>query len=281
MSASRQSHRAYNAPPLAPSTLTSPLTADQDISLSAASKAALASLECVNDYVQKHYDQFVAKESLKRSRLAASFVEKERSYEERIKTLKSIHANITGLLVREQATNIELRQKLEIATSSVTKLCQVVTDANFVFVDHKRAPHEIKQEEDSQESTNISDIVICPNAAISSLLSQIETVVTEMNAQNGAGLPSPVNPSPCHSITEALGKVANSLLATQRTFVLLQEDFKSVDAARADAGCQNKSLQEQVASLQEELKQTRSDNERISRELAAGMPVVRALLTRV
>lgn len=273
MSTSRQSHRAYNAP-LSPSTLTSPLAADQDTSPSASSKAALASLERFNDYVQKHYDQFVANESLERSRLAASFAEKEQSYEERITTLKSIHTNIASLLVREQATNIELRQKLDIATSSVTRLCQVVADANFVFADRKRAPHEIKQEENSQESTNTSDIVICPNAAISSLLSQIQTVVTEMNVQNGAGLPSSVDPSPCHSIIEALGKVVDSLLATQRTFALLQDDFKSVDKNRADTERQNESLQENIASLQEELKRTRSDNERISHELAAGTPVV-------
>ena len=280
MTNSRESHRANDASPLSLSTSTSPSDADQDTSLSTSNKATQSSLKSLNDYIQNHYEQFAARESLERGRLVASFAEKEQSYERHISTLKAIHADIAGLLGREQTTNNELREKLDNATSFITRLCKVVADASFVFVDSKRGPHEIKQEEGSQENIMISDIIICPNATVSSLLSQIESVVTEMNAQNGAGLPSPIDTSPCHSIIEALGKVLDFLLATQRTFALLQEDIKSVNAARVDTEFQNQSLREKVALLQEELKQTRSDNERISQELAAGVSAIDASLAR-
>ena len=247
--------------------------------LSTSSKAIPSSLERLNDYIQKHYDQFVAHESLKRILLASSSAEKEKGYKRQIVALKAIHTDIASLLLREQAANAELRQKLDSATSSMARLCQVVTDANFIFVDRKRPLLEIKQEEGSQESTDVSDITICPNAAISALLSQIESVFTEMNGLSGAGLPPAADPSPCYSIAETLEKVVYSLLAAQRTFALLHEDFKSVDAARADAGLQNKSLQEKVTLLQEELNQARDDNDRISRELTTGAPIVDTLLT--
>ena len=278
MSTSRQSHRAYDASPLSPSISTSLPAADQEILLPASTKAAQASLKSLNDYIQKHYDQSIAQESLKHSRLAAAFAKKEREYKRQIATLKSTQTDIAGLLVRERGINVELRQKLEIANNSVVHLCNLITDANFVFVDRKSVPHGIKREESSQESADLSDIVICPDPAISSLLSQIETVVTEMNAQNCAGLPPPVDPSPCRSIIEALGKVVGPLLAAQRTLALLQGDFKSADAARADVECQDESLQEKFALLQEELERMRSDNERITQELVAGMPVVHTSL---
>ena len=257
-----------DASPLSPSISTTPSIADKDFSLSASSKAIQSSLKLFNDYIQKHYERFAEHESLERTRLVASFTQKERSYERQISTLKTIHTDIAGLLAREQLTSSELRQKLDTATNSINKLCRAVADANFVFVKPKEAPHGIKQEDDLEESVNVSDIKMCPNAAISSLLSQIETVAIKINAQNGVNLP----PSPCHSVIEALDKVANSLLVTQRSFALLLKDFKSVDAARAGTECQNRSLQQNVALLQEELKRTRSDNQRISRELAAGMP---------
>jgi len=240
----------------------------------ASNKAILSSLECINDYIQKHYDRFVAQESLKRSRLAASFVEKEQSYQRQIATLKAVHVDIAGLLSREQETSADLRQKLDNSASSLARLCKVVTDANFEFVDRKRPPLEIKQEESSQEITSVPDVAICPDAAVSAILTQIETVVTEMNAQNGVSLPSPVDASPCCSVIDSLRKVVDSLSATQHTFALLQENSKSVNAARADAELQNESLQEKIALLQEELKQAKGDNERISQELAAGTPVV-------
>jgi uncharacterized phage infection (PIP) family protein YhgE len=269
MTTSHQSHRAFDAP-LSPSTSTP-----------APNKTTPPSLVCLNDYIQKHYDQFVAHESLERTRLIASFAEKERSYERQISTLNAVHADIAGLLAREQTANEELRERLENATGLITRLCKVVTDANFVFVDRKRSPREIKQEESSQECINVSDVVVSPGAAVSSLLSQIEAVVTEMNAQNGAGLPSPVDAPPCHSILEALGRVMDSLLATQRVFGLFQEDSKSANAARVDVERQNESLQEKITLLQEELKQARSENERTSQELAAGTPGVYALLTEI
>ncbi|KAF9653642.1 hypothetical protein BDM02DRAFT_3182649 [Thelephora ganbajun] len=262
MASSRQSHCAYT-PPLSPS------AADQDILLSASNKAIPSSLKYLNNYIQKHYDRFTAHEFLERTRLVASFAEKENAYEGQISTLKAVHIDIAALLIREQAINGELRQKLDIATNSMARISKVVNDANFVFVDRKRDPHEIKQEESFQESMNVSDIDICPGITISSLLSQIETVVTEMNTQDGPGQPSPVDSLPSHSIIETLSKVLDSLLATQRTFALLQEDFKSVDAARVGVELQNESLRENILFLQEELKQMRSSNERISHELAA------------
>ena len=278
--ASRQSHRP-DARPSSPSISTSPSAADQDFSLSASSKTIQSSLELFNDYVRKYHERFVFNESLERNRLVASFSEKEKGYEKQISKLKGVHADIAGLLVREQSTNNELRQKLDLATDSVARLCKVVADANFVFVDRKQGPHGIKQEEPSEESMNVPDMMLCPNAAISSLLSQIGTIVTEMNAQNGVGQASPVDPSPCHSITEALSKVTNSLSTTQRSFSLLIEDLKSVDTARADTEFQNKTLQEKIALLQEELKEKRRDNTRISQELAEGtfvfaVPLIRA-----
>jgi len=273
MTTSRQSHRPALLSP------TPPLATDQETSSPAPNKTTPSSLECLNDYIQKHYAKVVAHESLERTRLIASFAEKERNYERQISTLKAVHADIAGLLAREQTTNGELRKKLDNMTGFMTRLCKVVADANFVFVDRKRGPYEIKQEKSSQGCINVSDIIMSPNAAISSLLSQIETVVAEMNAQNGAGLPSSVDTSPCNSILEALGRVVDSLSATQRIFALLQEDLKSVNATRVDTERQNESLQEKIALLQEELKQARSDNERTSKELAAGTPVVCALLT--
>lgn len=277
--ASRQSHRAYNTPPLSPSTSIFPSDPDRNTLLSGSDKVILSSLESLNDYVQRHYDRFVESESANRVLLAASYAEKEKSYKRQIATLKTIHVDLAGLIAREQATNVELRQKLNDTTNSMARLCEVVTDANLVFVDRKRAPHEVKLEEGSQESMDISDVVLCPDAAISALLSQIEAVFTEMDGRGDVGLPPPVDPSPCYSIIRALEKVVDSLLATQRTFALLQENFKSVDAARADAERQNECLQEKVTLLQEELKQARSDGERISRELVAGTSVVNAPLT--
>jgi len=273
--ATYRSHRASDAPSLFPS------CADKDTSLSAPNKAILSSLESINDYIQKHFDQFVANETLERSRLVASFAEKERNYTRQTSALKAIHTDIAGLLARERAANGELRDKLDSATNFVTRLCQVVADANFVLLHRKQAPHEIKQEKGSREGINVSDIAICPDAVISSLLSQIETIVTEINAQNGSDLPSPVDASPRNSITGALGKVVDSLLTTQRAFALLQEGFKSVEAARADTGRQNESLREKVALLQEELKQATSDNERISQELTAGTPSSMQFLIKV
>jgi len=240
----------------------------------ASKKSIQSSLECLNAYIQKHYDQFVAQESHKRILLVASFARKDKSYQKQIATLKAIHVDIAALLSREQTTNADLRQKLDNAASSVARLCKVVTDANFVFVNRKRAPHEVKQEESSQEGMTVPDVTICPDATVSALLSRIETVVNEMNAKHGAALPSPVDPSPCYSVIDALGRVVHSLLATQRMHVVLQENIKSVDAARVDAECQNESLQARVALFQEELRQVRGDNERISQELAAGTPFV-------
>ena len=274
MTTSRQSHRVFDAP----LSSTSPLAADQETSPLAPNKTTPPSLRCLNDYFQKHHDRSVASE---RNDLIASFAEKERSYERQISTLKAVHNDIAGLLTRGRTANDELREKLGSATGLVTRLCKIVADANFVFVDRKRGLHEIKREENSQESMNVSDIVMSPNAAISSLLSQIETVVTDMNAQNGAGLPSPVDTSPCHSILEALRRAVDSILATQRMFALLQEDLKSVNAARVEEGRKNESSQEKIALLQEELKQARSDNERTSKELIAGTPVVHAPLTGI
>lgn len=268
MKTSRQSHHVFHAP-LSPSASTSPLATDQDTLLSASNKSIQSSLECLNDYIQKHYDRFVAHESLERNRLITSFVEKEQSYERQISILKAIHTDIAGLLVREKAANDELRDKLDNVINSVTMLYKIATDANSV-VDRKRDPHEIKQEEDSQENMNVSGI--CPNAA--SFLSQMETMVTEINTQNGTGLPLPVDTLPCHSTSEALGRVVDFLLATRRIFALLQEEVQSVGAARVDLERQNESLQEKITLLQEELKQARSDNERVSQELAVGRPVV-------
>lgn len=282
MTTSGQSHRPNYAPPLSPSPASNSLLgADQDTLLSASNKAILSSLECLNDYIQKHYDQFVARESLDRNRLVASFAEKEKNYERQISILKAIRTDIASLLAREQTTNEKLREALENATGSIATLCKLVTDANFVFVDRKRGPHEIKQEEKSEESTIASDIVICPNATIFSLLSQIESVVTEMNTQNSAPLPSPVDILHCHSIVEALGRVADSLLVTQHAFGLLQGDLKSVGAARVDAERQSESLREKIILLQEELEKTKSSCERTSQELAAGTSAINTLLTRV
>jgi len=277
---SRQSHRVFDAP-LSPSTSTSPLAADQETSLPAPNKTTPPSLKCLNDYIREHYDRFVAHESLERTRLTASFAEKERGYERQISRLNAVHVDIAGLLTREKTANGELHEKLDNAKSLITRLCRVVNDANFVFVDRKRGPHEIKQEEGSQECINVSDIVMSPSPAVSSLLSQIETVVAEINAQNDAGVPSPVDTSPCHSILEALGRVVDSLLVTRRIFALLQEDSKSVNAARVDAERQNESLQEKIALLQQELEQAKSDNERTSKELSAGTPLVYVLLTGI
>ena len=278
MASPRQSSRAYNAPRLSPSGSTFSLDTDQDAFPPVPKKSILASLDCLNDYIQKHCDRFVADESLKRNRLAASFAQKEQGYQKQITALKAVHVDIAGLLSREQTSNADLRQELDNAASSVVRLCKLVTDANFVFVDCKQVPHEIKQEEGLPESTSVTDVAICPDASVSALLSRIETVVTEINAQNGAGLPSPVDFSPCYSVVGALGKVADSLLVTQRTFVLLQENFKSACVARVGAECQNESLQEKIVLLQGELEQARGDNERISQELAAGTPVAYVLL---
>lgn len=277
---SRQSHRVFDAP-LSPSTSTSASAADQETSLPAPNKTTPPSLKCLNDYIQEHYDRFVAHESLERTRLTASFAEKERGYERQISRLNAVHVDIAGLLAREKTANGELHEKLDNAKSLITRLCRVVTDANFVFVDRKRGLHEVKQEEGSQECITVSDIVMSPNPAVSSLLSQIETVVTEMNAQNGAGVPLPVDTSPCHSIFEALGRVVDSLLMIRRIFALLQEESKSANAARVDAERQNESLQEKIALLQQELEQARGDNERTSKELAAGTLVVYFLLTGI
>lgn len=271
-------HSAFRAPPSL-SASASPLTTAQGISLSPPTEAIKSSLETLNNYFQKYHDRFIEQESLKRNRLIASFAEKEQTYERQISTLKAIRADVSGLLVREQVVNDELREKLDDATGSIARLCKAVTDANFSFVDRKQGSREIKQEESSGEGTNVSDVIICPDAAISSLLSRIEAVVAEMDAQNGVGLPSPVDVSPRHSILEALERVVVSLLATQRTFLLLQEDFKSVGAARENAERQNESLQGKITLLQEELKQVRCDNERISQELASGTPAVNGFLS--
>jgi len=275
MASSHQSYYAYNASPLSPSKSSLPPDADQDIS-SPSNNVILSSLECLNDYVQKHYDRFVAQESLERSHLAASFAKKEQDYERQISILKAVHTDIAALLAREQVTNAGLHQKLDSVTSSMARLCKVVTDANFVFVGRKRAPHEVKQEENSQSNTDVLDVTICPDATISALLSQIESVVTEMNAHNSVGLPSSVDPSPCHSVSGTLRKVVDSLLATQRAFSLLRDDFKFVDATRMDGERQNESLQEKIALLQQELERARSDNEGLSQELTAGTPDVNA-----
>ena len=277
-----QSHSAH-ASPLSPPIPIAPSAADQDFSLSASSKTVQSSLKSFNDYVHKHYERFIEQESLERDRLVASFAEKEKTYEKKISTLEATHTHITELLAREQSTNGELRQRLDIATNSTDRLCKLVADANFVFLDRKQDSHEIKQEDCSQEtrSMSVSDIVMCPNPAISSLLSQIETIIFEMNVHNDVSLPSPPGSSPCHSIVEALAKVANSLLATQRSTALPLEDFKSVDAARVSGDCQNGSLQEKISLLQEELKRTRGDNQRISQELAAGTLGSAALSVRV
>jgi hypothetical protein len=279
MASYSQSHRASCAPTLPPSTPPSPLDGVQEISLSASSKAIQSSLESLNAYVQKHYDRFVAHESLERIRLAASSAEKEKSYEKQLATLKAVHTDIAGLLARERTINVELGQKLDDANSSMARLCQLVIDANFVFVEHKRLPHGVKQEESPQESIDLTDVTLCPNAAVSALLSQVETIVNEMNLENGVGISSPIDSSPCCSIIEALRKVVDSLSVTRHTFELLQENHKSAYTARVDAVRQNVSLQENFALLQEELKQARSDNERISQELAAGASVVDPQLT--
>jgi hypothetical protein len=280
MASYSQSHRASCAPTLPPSTPPSPLDGVQEISLSASSKAIQSSLESLNAYVQKHYDRFVAHESLEHIRLAASFAEKEKSYEKQLATLKAVHTDIAGLLARERTINVELGQKLDDANSSMARLYQLVTDANFVFVEHKRLPHGVKQEESPQESIDLTDVTLCPNAAVSALLSQVETIVNEMNLENGVGISSPIDSSPCCSIIEALRKVVDSLSVTRHTFELLQENHKSAYTARVDAERQNVSLQENFALLQEELKQARSDNERISQELAAGASVVDPQLTQ-
>lgn len=243
-----------------PSISTPPSTVDKDFSLSASSQTIQSSLKRFNDYVQKHYERFAEHESLKRSRLVASFVEKEQSYERRISTLNTIHTDIANLLAREKSTNTQLCQVLDNATNSMTRLCKAIADANFVFVDSKLAPHGIKQE------------ILCPTTAVSSLLSQIETVLTEMSGQKGVSMPSPPDSSPCGFAFEALVKIADTLLATQRSLGLLLEDFRSADAVRNDTECQNKSLQEKIVLLQEELHRTRGDNQRISQELAAGTP---------
>ena len=274
------SHSA-EALPSSPSTSTALLAVDQDSSLSAPSNAIQSSLKNINDYLQKHYERFIEHESLERSRLVASFAEKEKSYEKQISTLKAVHIDIAALLVREQSINGELRQKLDVATSTMARLCKVVADPNFIFVDRTRGPHRTKQEDSPQESVDVSDIITCPNTAISSLLSQIETIVTEINAQSGVSLPSPGDPSPRYSTIEALDKVANSLLATQRSFALLIEDFRSADAVRVDTECQNRSLQKMTALLQEELQRIRGENKRISRELTAGRPESVVLPTSV
>lgn len=267
------SHSAFCAPSSPPAS-TSPLTAEQDTLLSPPNEAIKSTLETLNNYFQEYHDRFAQQESIKRSRLIASFAKKERTYERQISTLKAIQADISGLLVREQAVNDELRKKLDNATTSMTRLCRVVTDANFSFVDRNQGPHEIKQEESSDEGMNVSDIIICPDVAISSLLSRIEAVITEMNAQNGVGLPSPAGIPPCHSILEALRRVLDSFSAAQRAFSLLQEDFKSVCAARDDVERQNESLQQGITLLHEELKQVRCDSEKISQELVAGTPAI-------
>jgi hypothetical protein len=259
-----------DASSLSPQTSTPPSAVNQDFSLSASSQTIQSSLKRFNDYVQKHYDRFVEHESLKRSRLVASFAEKEQSYERQISTLNTIHTDIAGLLAREKSNNAQLHQILDIATDSMARLCKVVADANFVFFNSKRDPHGIKQEDGGQE--NVPDITLRHNATISSLLSQIETILVEMNAQKGVSLPLPPDSSPYHFVIKALGKVADTLLTTQRSLALLLEDFKSVDAARINTECQNESLQKEIVLLQEELRRTRGDNQRISQELAAGTP---------
>jgi hypothetical protein len=243
--------------------------------LSAQDKAAVSSLNVLNDYIKKHYDRLVEHESLERRRIVASFAEKEQSYERQISRQIAACADVAALLAREQSTNNELRQKLDIAAGSITILCKLVTDGNSVFVNHKLGPHQIKQE----EGASVSGTMTFLDAAISPLLSQIETIVTGTNAN--AGLPSPVDPSSCHFLIEALGKIADSLLATQRSFALQLEDYKAVDADRVETGCENVSLRAEVALLQEELKQVKNDKERISHELAVGAPVFAALSTSV
>ena len=270
-----------NAAPLTTSTSTSPsAAAGPDISLS--SSTFQSSLKSFNDYIQKHYEQFVEHESLERNRLVATFAEKEHSYQSQISALETIHTDISGPLAREQSTNAELRQKLDIATSSISRLCKMVADLTTIFVVSKRGLHEVKvkQEGCSQENTNVPDINMCPNPAISSLLSQIETIVAEMKTGNCAGLPSTADYEPYHSIIVALGKVTDSLCETQRSLALLLKNFKSVDATRADAECRNESLRGDIALLQEELEQTRNENKKIARELAAGAPVFYTIFTR-
>ena len=266
---SSQSHSTHGSlsPPISTAA-----SADKDFSLSASSKTTQSSLKRFNDYVQKHCERLIEHESLERSRLLASFSDKEQSFKKQISTLKAIHTDVAGLLTREKSTNSELRQRLEIRTNSMEKLCNAVADANFVFFDRKRGPHGMKQEDCSQESMNVPDIIMCPNTAISSLLSQIEIIAVEINAQNSVSLSSIAEPSPCHSTIKALDRVAKSLLATRCSFAQLLEDFKSADASRVNTEFQNESLQERIALLEEELKQTRSDNRRIPQELVAGTP---------
>lgn len=264
---SYQSHSA-NASPLSPSIPAAPSTADQDFSLPASSETIQSSLKLINDYVKKHYDQLIEYKSLEHNRLVASFAEKEQNYEKQILILRAISTDIAGLLAQEQSANSDLHQRLAITTNSITGLLKVVADANFLLVDRNQVPHGIAQEVSPQESANVSSIVMCPNPAISSLLSQIETIVIEIDAQNA----SPADSSPRRSIIETLDKVAKSLLATQRSFTLLLQDSKSADAARVRTEGLNKSLQEKIALLQEELKRTKGVNQRISQELAAGIP---------
>lgn len=279
MASSRQSHRASNAPRLSPSASTSPIETDRDLLLSASNISIQSSLQSLNNYIQKHYDRLVVHESLKRTLLTDSFTEKEKDYEKQIASLKAIHTDIAGLLSREQATNVELCQKLDYATGSMVMFCKAVTDAGFMFFDREQTPHGIKQEEGTQEIMGTPDVIICPDAAATAILSQIGSVVADLNAQNGSSLPSPVDSSPCRSITETLAKVADSLLTTQSTFVSLQGNLKSVDADRVVAESRNETLQEKIALLQEKLKQARNDNERISQELDAGASVLDPPLT--
>lgn len=264
-----------------PSTSTASLAVDKDFSLSPSGKTIQSSLKRLNDYVQKYLDQLFEHQSLERSRLVASFTEKEQNYQRQISTLNGARTDVIGLLARERIINGDLRQRLDVAANSMARLCNVIADTNLVSARRDRGPHGIKQEDDLQESVNISHITMCPDAAISSLLSQIETLVIEINAQNGASLPSPPDSSPCHSTIKALDKAANSLLATQRSFTLLLEDFKSLDAARANTERRNVSLQENFALIQKELERTRSENQRILQELAAGTSGSGTLLTSV
>ncbi|KAF9788110.1 hypothetical protein BJ322DRAFT_1047065 [Thelephora terrestris] len=263
--ASRQS-QSGDARLLSPLVSTSPSAAGRDFSLSASGKATQPSLEHLNEYVRKHFERFVEHESLERSRLAASFAEKEQSYEKQISTLRADNTDISALLAQERSTNSELRQKLDVATNSMARLCKVVADVNSISVNRGQVPHEVKQEDNSQGIISASDMKICPSAVIAS---QADFIVTELNASNGVGLPSSSDLFSRHSIVETFGKVADSLLATQRSFALLLDNFKSADAARVDSECQNTSLQEKITLLREELRQKRSDNEKIAWELAA------------
>lgn len=267
--ASRQSNTT-DARPLSPSIPTLPSAADPDISLSASSKAILSSLECINDYVRKHYDRYAEQQSLKHGRLIASFAEKEQTYERQISALRTTQADIAGLLTRERSANDEIRRKLDIVTNSLVKLCKVIGNASFTSVDHKRSPHRIKQEGGSQEDANVSDMETCPKVAISSLVSQLETVFSEMRAHNDPGTPPPADPPPGHSAPEAIASLADSLLRAHCSFAMLLENRKTVDKARLDSDSQNQSLREQIVLLEEQLKQSRGDHEKISQELAAG-----------